>query len=124
MRALLATALAVALLGGCMFFTGGTDGYSGGSSGSGGGGACTSAANCGDAGEVCCLVVSPSATSASGTCEPTCSIPSSYPQLCASNAECGDAGACTKQSCTVNYDGTNIPGTLQACGILPGCKGQ
>jgi hypothetical protein len=68
--------------------------------------------------------VSASTTSASGTCEPTCSIASSYPQLCAANAECGDAGPCTKQSCTVNVSGTSIPVSLQACGTVPGCKGQ
>jgi len=126
MRALLATALAVGLLlGGCMLFTGGTDGYSGGSSGSGGGASCTSASSCGDGGEVCCLVVSPSATSASGTCQPTCSIPSSYPQLCATSAECGDAGPCSSQSCTANVNGTSVQSPpLQLCGTVPGCKGQ
>ncbi len=122
MRAMFATALAVVLLlGGCMLFTGGTDGYSGTSSGSAGS-SCTSASSCGDGGEVCCLVLSPSATSTSGTCQPTCSIPSAYPQLCATSAECGDAGPCTKQSCSASVNGTSVPISLQACGVVPGCK--
>ncbi len=124
MRRLFASAsLALGLtLGGCMIFTGSTDGYSGGDSGSSSGASCTSAANCGDGGEVCCLVVSPSATSASGTCAATCSIPSSYPQLCATNAECGDAGTCNKLSCSANLSGTTVPVSLQACGIRHGVQ--
>jgi hypothetical protein len=126
MRGLVVSLVVVAgitLAGGCMLFTGGTDGYSGTGSGSAGGASCASAADCGDGGEVCCLIVSASATSTSGTCAPTCSIPSSYPQLCATNAECGDAGPCTKQSCTVSVSGTSVPVSLQACGTVPGCKG-
>jgi hypothetical protein len=114
---------ALLLAGGCMVFTGSTDNYSSPDTDAGGG-SCTSASNCGDGGQVCCLVESASATSTSGTCEPTCTIPSSYPQLCATNAECGDAGACTKQSCTVNLSGTSIPVSVQACGIVAGCKAQ
>jgi hypothetical protein len=124
MRGLIVSGLLAAglsLAGGCILFTGGTDGYSSVDSGSTGT-ACTSAASCGDAGHVCCLVVNASTTSTNGTCEPTCSIPSSYPQLCATNAECGDAGPCTMQSCTIDGGG-GISFTLQACGTVPGCKG-
>jgi hypothetical protein len=123
MRTILVSVAVAAWLGlaGCMLFTGGTDGYSAAGGGSAGQ-SCTSAADCGDAGSVCCLVVSASTPSTNGTCAPTCNIPSSYPQLCATNAECGDAGPCTMQSCTVSVSGTSVPVPLQACGTVPGCK--
>lgn len=109
---------------GCILVTGGTGGYTQAGGSDSGGMSCTSAADCGDGGQVCCLVVSASATAASGTCEPTCSIPSSYPQLCATSAECGDAGSCNKQSCTVNVSGSSVPVSLKACGMVQGCTGS
>jgi hypothetical protein len=105
----------------CMLFTGSTNGYSSDEGGSGGG-SCMSAASCGgDAGMVCCLIVNAATTSTAGTCQESCSAPS-YPQLCAMNAECGDAGPCTMQSCTVDAGGYPVTVSLQACGTVPGCK--
>lgn len=117
MRAAAAFALAVVLClaAGCVLFTGSTEGYSlidaGASS-------CTAAAQC-DAGSVCCLVISASTTtSTSGTCQASCRL--TYPQLCTTNAECGDAGPCSRQSCSVEAGGgLSVP--LQACGVFPEC---
>jgi hypothetical protein len=113
-------AAGLSLAGGCILFTGGTGGYSTVDSGSTGA-SCTSAAACGDGGHVCCLVVNASTTSTSGTCETTCGV-ASYPQLCKTSAECGDAGPCTMQSCILDAGG-GVSFTLQACGTVPGCKG-
>jgi hypothetical protein len=118
--AALVLAAGLTLAGGCIIFTGGTDGYSGVDSGSSAGATCTSAANCGDGGYVCCLIVSASTMSTNGTCAQTCSV--AYPQLCTTSAECGDAGACTMQSCMIDAGG-GVSFTLQACGTVPGCKG-
>jgi hypothetical protein len=116
----LASGTICAVCTGCILVTGGTDGYSQAPVPTGG--TCTSAAECGDGGMVCCLVVTASTTSTNGTCESTCST--SYPQLCATTAECGDAGACLKQQCTVDAGGTGIPVPLQACGTIPSCVAQ
>jgi len=114
-----ALALAMVVAGsafvGCILVTSGTDGYSVVDSGAS---SCMAAADC-EAGSVCCLVVNAASTSTAGTCASSCSL--SYPQLCKATSECGDAGACTKQSCTVDAGG-GLSVTLQACGLLPVCQ--
>jgi hypothetical protein len=110
---------------GCILITGGTDGYTQAGGAAAAGASCMSAANCGDGGNVCCLVVTAQTMSTAGTCASTCAIsyPQAYPQLCMTSAECGDAGPCNMLSCTVDAGGTDIPFTLQACGTVPGCTG-
>lgn len=115
-RLLAATLLAGVSLAGCFLVTGSTDGYV--ASEAGGSPSCMSASSCAD-GSVCCLVLTSSSTSLAGTCQATCAN-AAYPQLCTTNAECGDAGACTKQSCTVDAGG-GVTVSVQACGTLPGC---
>jgi hypothetical protein len=109
---------------GCILITGGTDGYTQAGAGSAGA-SCMSAADCGDGGSVCCLIVTAQTTSTAGTCASTCAIayPTAYPQLCKTSAECADAGPCNMLSCTVDASGTGIPFTLQACGMVQGCTG-
>ncbi len=113
MRAALATTvLAVAATaGGCVILTGSTDGYSLVDAG-----ACTSAADCGDGGKVCCLVVMTSG--ASNTCQAGPCGGAVPVQLCSSGTECGDAGACLTQLCSIG--GHTYP-SQKACGTIPGC---
>ena len=111
--ALALTLVAVAAAG-CMLVTGSTDGYSAAKPSAG---TCSSAADCGDGGGVCCLSVSNSTTSVVGACQQACTV--SLPQLCKANAECGDAGPCNMLSCTV--DGSPLTVPLQACGTVQGC---
>jgi hypothetical protein len=120
MRAVAGVVVAVVLVvcGGCILITGGTGGYSSADTGASEA-TCTSAANCGDGGMVCCLVVTASTTSTSGTCQPTCTT--TYTQLCATTAECGEAGACSMQACMLDAGGTAVSFTLQACGTVPFC---
>jgi hypothetical protein len=114
----LAALVALALAGGCVLFTGSTDGYSLVEGGAGSQ-KCSSAADC-RGGGVCCVSASQSSvTSVAGVCQPSCTI--SVPQLCKTNAECGDAGACTSQTCN-DAGGVGIPVTLQACGVIIGCQ--
>ena len=112
-------ALALAVLAvagaGCMLITGGTDGYSAAKTSAA---TCTSAADCGDGGNVCCLSVSSSTTSVVGACQSSCTV--ALPQLCKTSGECGEAGACSVLSCTVDGSPLTIP--LQACGAVQGCK--
>ncbi|MGA2451083.1 MAG: hypothetical protein ABTD50_20680 [Polyangiaceae bacterium] len=111
----IALAICVALAGGCTLITGSTDGYS--LVASAGSAPCTSASSCGDAG-LCCLVVASSSISTGGTCLPSCSV--AFPQLCATDAECGHVGPCTQQTCVIDGGGgLAIP--LAACGTVPGC---
>ena len=112
--ALVVTGVVVAAAG-CMLVTGGTDGYSAPKASAG---TCSSAADCGDAGSVCCLSLSNSTTSVVGSCQSSCTL--SLPQLCKTSAECGDAGPCSMLSCTV--DGSPVTVPLQACGSVQGCK--
>jgi hypothetical protein len=118
MRAAFLVALASVMVAaaGCLIITGSTDGYTAAQSGQV---TCTSAAQC-DGGAVCCLSVSNSTTSVVGACQSTCTT--SLPQLCTTNAECGDAGPCAMLSCTV--DGSPVAVTIQACGTVQGCKAQ
>lgn len=113
--------VAGAVTGGCVIFTGGSDGYkapdAGGDAGGDGAGnsfQCASAADCGDGGAVCCVVVSTSSLSANTVCQ---TAPCSTAQLCKTTAECGDAGLCTNQSCTFGAASVKIG----ACGIVSGC---
>ncbi len=105
---------ALVFVGGCLLVTGGTSGYSLLDSGSG---SCMSAAEC-DAGSVCCLDLSSQSTSLSGTCLTSCVA--ALPQLCTTTAECADAGACVKQSCSGD-SGTGLSVTLQLCGLQKSC---
>jgi hypothetical protein len=128
MRGALVSFLLVAGLSfgaGCVLITGGTDGYTQAGGAAAAGASCTSAANCGDGGNVCCLIVTAQTMSTAGTCASTCAItvPTAYPQLCKTSAECGDAGPCNLLTCTVDAGGTGYPVTLQACGMIPGCTG-
>ncbi len=109
-------AVAVGLLGGalangCMVVTGSTDGYVAAEAGDAGS-FCVSAESCTAHGTpgACCL-------GASGiSCEAT-GCGAANIQLCASNAECGDAGACALQLCALSAGEI----TLLACGTLPNC---
>lgn len=125
-RGFLAGALSLGTLAaaGCVLVTGSTDGYE---LADAGGAAeveagvciaesgvcfdtqCVSKADCGDAGQVCCLGIS------GETCQASCAFGSV--QLCASSVECGSAGACIYQECetpTLTYSGS-------ICGLVPGC---
>jgi hypothetical protein len=133
MRGLFAAALSVlvgtagVVAAGCVIFTGSTDGYrpvdAGGEGGEGGPGlslACVSSADCGDGGQVCCVVLSGSLTTANTTCQAgPCGgiLPA---QLCKTSTECGKAGLCTTQSC--NFGTGSV--TIEACGTVNGCTPQ
>lgn len=95
-----AALLAVA---GCMLVTGSTDGYAEVDAGCG----CATA-------EVCCIDVDAETTK----CSAACDDPST--QLCGSSEECGDAGACVPQTCSVF--GQKLP--ISTCGTLVGCQLQ
>lgn len=120
MRGLLSFLLVagMSLGAGCMLVTGGTDGYTQAGGSRSAGASCMSAADCGDGGDVCCLIVTAQTMSTAGTCASTCAIPTTYPQLCKMSAECGDAGC---NSCTVDAGG--VPVMLQVCGTVEGCTG-
>lgn len=77
-----------------------------------------SSADCSDAG-VCCLNAQASVASVVGACQASCA---KLPQLCSKTAECGEAGACSMLSCTVDAGGISIPVTLKACGTFAGCQ--
>jgi len=109
---------------GCVIVTGSTDGYRAQGSGGGDGGgdgaavslACVSAADCGDGGDVCCLVINSTFTLATTACQASCS--GTYPvQLCKSTQECGKSGICTTQTC--NFGSLTV--TIPACGSVMGC---
>jgi hypothetical protein len=132
MRAVLAAMLAALTVaggvaaGGCVIFTGSTDGYGphdaggdGGAAGdSAGSFACVSAADCGDGGAVCCIVENSSFTSANFVCQ---AAPCSLAQQCLTTAECGKAGPCTRQVCTFGAATVSI----WACGVItPYCTAQ
>lgn len=69
---------------------------------------CDEAADClGDSG-VCCLGAS------SGGFGASCSAAPCFVQVCKTNAECGDAGTCSKKSCFGRQ--------LQVCGSPLGCQ--
>jgi hypothetical protein len=111
---------------GCVIITGSTDGYHGpdaGGDGAADGGpavslACVSAADCGDGGNVCCLVVNSSLTGATTACQSAPCAGTIPVQLCTSTAECGKTGLCTKQAC--NFSATSV--TIEACGTVPTCS--
>ena len=127
------TASVGSLVGGCMLFIGGTEGYSLVDSGaaeastavsctlmSDGGfclfSQCQSAGDCvGDAGgEVCCLGAW--STSAIGTmCRSACAF--SFMQVCKADDECGGK-SCVYQGCTVGPDEVD----LHVCGLQTGCS--
>jgi len=122
----LAFTVAMSVATGCGLFTGSTDGYSLRSTGTADASGtllqCASAADCppdGGGTQVCCLGVGPSQTSLSQTCQaPPCTGPLGPVQLCKTNAECGDAGACTTQQCSL----MGFSGTIQACGAITDCS--
>jgi hypothetical protein len=112
---------------GCVIITGSTDGYTPSDGGGDGGGdgakvslACVSSADCGDGGNVCCVVVNSSFTSTNTACQaaPCSGVVSA--QLCKTSAECGKAGLCTTQSC--NFGSASV--TIQACGTVSLCTPQ
>jgi len=109
---------------GCVIVTGSTDGYSVQGTGGDGGrdtGAvsleCVSAADCGDGGNVCCLVINSSFTSATTACQASCSGDTYPVQMCKSTTECGKTGICITQSCSFGSLTVSIP----ACGMIKGC---
>lgn len=128
MRSVLAGAALVLAAGtvgaGCVIFTGSGDGYSGRDAGGDGGSdgpgvslACVSSADCGDGGNVCCVVVNASLTSANTACQAgpcTGILPA---QLCKTSSECGKAGLCTTQSCP--FGAASV--VVAACGTVNGC---
>lgn len=110
---------------GCVIVTGSTDGYSVSNRDGGGDGgsislACVSAADCGDGGDVCCVVVGSSFTSANTACQAAPCSGTLSAQLCKTPAECGKTGLCTTQSCNFG-SGTVV---IQACGAVMGCTPQ
>jgi hypothetical protein len=118
--AAMATVALAGLLAGCELVTGDTSGYELQEAGP----ACSSSADCGDAG-VCCLSLTASGSGSLGSgpaCRPTCSLlPGvSLPQLCAQSSECKSDAACTRQSCS----GDSGAPPIQACGLLLGCQAQ
>jgi hypothetical protein len=130
MRAVLAAVIAavmvaVAVVGaGCVIITGSTDGYHAPDAGGDGAGdgpgvslACVSAADCGDGGNVCCVVVNSSLTSANTACQAAPCTGILPAQLCKTSAECGKTGLCTTQSC--NLRSASV--TIQACGTVALC---
>ncbi|HTQ42948.1 MAG TPA: hypothetical protein VMI75_09365 [Polyangiaceae bacterium] len=133
MRSALAALVAAATVAagavgiGCVIVTGSTDGYRAKGSGDGGGGdgasvslACVSSADCGDAGDVCCVVVSSSLTSMNTACQAAPCTGILPAQLCKTTAECGKTGLCTTQSCTLGSSTV----TIQACGTVSACTAQ
>jgi hypothetical protein len=113
---------------GCVIVTGSTEGYRAQGSGGGEGGAdgasvslaCVSSADCGDGGNVCCVVVSSSLTSTNTACQAAPCTGILPAQLCKTSAECGKTGLCTTQSC--NFGSASV--TIQACGNVSGCTAQ
>ncbi len=94
---------------GCVIFTG--------SGGPGVSLACVSSADCGDGGNVCCVVVNASLTSANTACQAgpcTGILPA---QLCKTSRECGKGGLCTTQSCP--FGAASV--IIAACGNVNGC---
>jgi hypothetical protein len=104
----LATAGAVA---GCVLFTGGTDGYTVAEGGTTNPGACLSPKDCN--GQPCCIALGDSGLPVL-SCQTTCPA---WEQSCAVASDCGDAGACLSQSCTV--EGATVQVTT--CGPIPIC---
>jgi hypothetical protein len=107
-----------ALLASCELVTGGTSGYEPQPAAP----ACSSSADCGDAGQVCCdaLGINGSGNVTTGpACRQTCALyPGlSFPQLCAQSSECLNDAACTRQACS----GDAGDASIQACGLLLGC---
>jgi hypothetical protein len=131
-----AAVVLASLLARCVIFTGGTSGYvledSGAGQGECGtsrqdaalwipdGGACHKAAECGDSGLICCVVVPGGDLSqATSVCQTSpCSGPAPV-QLCGRNDECVDT-CCLLQPCTVG--GLSV--SIKACGTLLVCGGD
>ncbi len=111
---------------GCVIVTGSTDGYRLQGTGDGGGDSgavsleCVSAADCGDGGDVCCLVINSSFTLATTACQASCSGDTYPVQMCKSTPECGKTGICITQTC--NFGSLTV--TLPACGMIKGCMNQ
>jgi len=134
-RGILFAAGAVAACAGCFLVTGSTNGYAipveAGpdaqvdrapgplTTDSGFAINCISAAECrGDGGaEICCLEPT-STTAATTNCRRTQCTATLSAQLCATDAECGDASACIAQRC--EFDGTTV--VLRACGRYIVCE--
>lgn len=121
-----AVAVAAGTVGaGCVIITGSTDGYHGSDAGGDGGGdggpavslACVSSADCGDGGNVCCVVVNASLSGANTACQAAPCSGVIAAQLCKTSAECGKTGLCTTQAC--NFGAASV--TIQACGTVSGC---
>jgi hypothetical protein len=119
MRRGAALLVAASAAAGCAVVTGSTDGYhplvvDAGCGDDRCAAGCTSAADCADGGEVCCLVTIASVAMTTACMRGPC-VASIPVQLCKSSNECFDGGVCTKQSCP----GTLVP--IQVCGTLPNC---
>jgi hypothetical protein len=118
-----AVAVAAGTVGaGCVIITGSTDGYrapdAGGDGAADGGPAvsfeCVYAADCGDGGKVCCMVVNSSLTTVNTTCQAApCSAGSLPAQWCSTSSEC-EASPCTCQECPLGSASVII----QACGTV------
>jgi hypothetical protein len=104
---------AMALVGaaaGCILVTGGSDGYSpaeGGLTGQG----CHTPADCN--GQVCCFVLGEAGVP-STSCQASCPA---WEQSCAVASDCGDAGQCLAQSCTVEETTVQVT----TCGAISFC---
>jgi hypothetical protein len=107
MKRLVAASMAGAvLLGGCMLFTGSTDGYSVPTPF-----ACQVPTDC-QGGQVCCLSLVGGVPGSQ--CQSSCS--QSFEQVCTISMDCGDGGTCLTQSCSID-GGTPIP--VSTCGAIP-----
>jgi hypothetical protein len=105
--AVLALAGAVA---GCVLVTGGSDGYSA-SQANLPGLSCHTPADCN--GQLCCFELDDAGTP-SAACQASCPA---WEQSCAVASDCGDAGACLAQSCSVE----GITATVTTCGAISFC---
>jgi len=74
---------------------------------------CDEAADC-DQGKKCCLGFSIGSGGGGAKCSTKCDAI----QLCTTNAECGDAGACALRTCGSGQ----FSQTIRMCGTRPGCN--
>jgi hypothetical protein len=105
--------VAVAVIGGCVLVTGGTNGYTapdGGASSSGGG--CSTSKDCNA--QACCYAVDDAGVPSAATCQASCPA---WQQSCGVGEDCGDGGECLAQSCT--FDGVTVQVTT--CGAISFC---
>jgi hypothetical protein len=107
----IAVAVVVGALGGCVLVTGGTNGYTSPEGGTLTGQGCQTPKDC--SGTPCCFVLDDAGVP-STTCQASCPA---WEQSCGVGSDCGDGGSCLAQSCTV--EGTTVQVTT--CGAISFC---